>query len=91
MIPLRISDNRVQQTNQWRDTNMEPGKRAMRVYFVADDIQTGATRVKELGGEADLAQYPGMGWFATCRAPQGTRSAFGRTKPPLPPVADHPR
>ena len=30
-------------------TNMEPGKRGMRVYFDVDDINAGAARVKELG------------------------------------------
>src|SRR4051812_13996859 len=36
-------------------TNMEPGKRGMRPYFAVDDINDGAGRVKELGGEADEA------------------------------------
>src|SRR4051812_45990912 len=34
-------------------TNMEPGKRGTRSYFDVDDIQAGAARVKELGGEAN--------------------------------------
>src|SRR5204862_746709 len=33
-------------------TNMEPGKRGARAYFAVDDINAGAARVKELGGEA---------------------------------------
>ena len=53
-------------------TNMEPGKRGVRVYFDVDDINAGAARVKELGGEADDPMpVPGMGWFVTCRDPQG--------------------
>src|ERR1043165_9158108 len=34
-------------------TNMEPGKRGTRAYFDVDDINAGAARVRELGGEAD--------------------------------------
>ena len=53
-------------------TNMEPGKRGTRSYFLVDDINAGATRVKELGGEANDAQpVPNMGWFATCKDPHG--------------------
>ena len=53
-------------------TNMEPGKRGTRAYFSVDDINAGADRVRELGGEADQPMpVPGMGWFVTCRDPQG--------------------
>lgn len=53
-------------------TSMEPGKRGTRAYFDVDEINAGAARVKELGGEADepLA-VPGIGWFATCKDPHG--------------------
>ena len=34
-------------------TNMEPGKRGTRAYFDVDDINAGAARVRELGGEAN--------------------------------------
>jgi predicted enzyme related to lactoylglutathione lyase len=53
-------------------TNMEAGKRGARAYFSVDDVNAGAARVKELGGEADDPRpVPGMGWFATCKDPQG--------------------
>jgi uncharacterized protein len=53
-------------------TNMEPGKRGTRAYFDVDEINAGAARVKELGGEADEPQpVPGMGWFVTCKDTQG--------------------
>jgi predicted enzyme related to lactoylglutathione lyase len=53
-------------------TNMEPGKRGTRAYFLVDDINAGAARVKELGGEAnDPGPVPSMGWFATCKDPHG--------------------
>jgi predicted enzyme related to lactoylglutathione lyase len=53
-------------------TNMEPGKRGTRAYFDVEDVEAGAARVRELGGEADEPRpVPGMGWFSTCRDPQG--------------------
>ena len=53
-------------------TNMEPGKHGTRAYFDVDDINGGAARVKELGGEAgDPMPVPNMGWFATCKDPHG--------------------
>ena len=43
-------------------TNMEPGKRGTRAYFDVDEINAGAARVKELGGEANEPMaVPGMG------------------------------
>jgi len=33
--------------------NMAPGKRGTRAYFDVDDVNAGAARVRELGGEAD--------------------------------------
>jgi predicted enzyme related to lactoylglutathione lyase len=53
-------------------TNMEPGKRGTRAYFSVDEINAGAARVRELGGQAgDPMPVPGMGWFSTCTDPQG--------------------
>jgi uncharacterized protein len=53
-------------------TNMEQGKKGMRAYFLVDDINAGAARVKELGGEAnDPSPVPQMGWFSTCKDPHG--------------------
>ena len=66
-------------------TNMEPGKRGMRVYFDVDEINAGAARVKELGGEADEPRpVPGMGWFATCKDPQGTEFGLWQNDPSAP-------
>ncbi len=53
-------------------TNMEPGKKGMRAYFLVDEINAGAARVTELGGEAnDPSPVPQMGWFSTCKDPHG--------------------
>jgi predicted enzyme related to lactoylglutathione lyase len=63
-------------------TNMEQGKRGTRTYFDVDDINAGAARVKELGGEADEPMpVPSMGWFVTCRDPQGNEFGLWQTDP----------
>jgi hypothetical protein len=64
-------------------TNMEPGKRGIRPYFYVDDINAGAARVKELGGEAN-DPVPGMGWFATCRDPEGNEFGLWQNDPSAP-------
>jgi predicted enzyme related to lactoylglutathione lyase len=61
-------------------TNMEPGKQGTRAYFAVDDINAGAARVKELGGEAgDPQPVPSMGWFATCKDPHGNEFGLWQT------------
>jgi len=63
-------------------TNMEPGKQGTRAYFLVDDINAGAARVKELGGEADDPMpVPGMGWFSTSRDPQGNEFGLWQNDP----------
>ena len=52
--------------------SMEAGKRG--TLADVEDINAGAARVKELGGEADEAMpVPGMGWFLTCKDPARER------------------
>jgi predicted enzyme related to lactoylglutathione lyase len=66
-------------------TNMEPGKRGPRVYFDVDDINAGAARVTELGGEAgEPGPVPGMGWFAVCRDPEGNEFGLWQIDPSAP-------
>jgi predicted enzyme related to lactoylglutathione lyase len=66
-------------------TNMEPGKRGMRAYFDVDDINAGAARVRELGGEANEAMpVPNMGWFATCKDPHGNEFGLWQSDPSAP-------
>jgi uncharacterized protein len=66
-------------------TNMQPGKRGTRAYFDVDDINAGAARVKELGGEADQSMpVPGMGWFATCKDPHGNEFGLWQNDPSAP-------
>jgi predicted enzyme related to lactoylglutathione lyase len=55
-------------------------KRGTRVYFDVDDVNTGAARVRELGGEAgEGTPVPGMGWFAICKDPEGNEFGIWQT------------
>jgi len=66
-------------------TNMEPGKRGLRVYFDVADINAGAARVKQLGGEAgEVGPVPGMGWFAVCKDPAGNEFGLWQNDPSAP-------
>lgn len=57
----------------------------LRVYFDVDDIEAGASRVRELGGEADDAMpVPAMGWFAVCRDNSGNEFGLWQTDPSAP-------
>jgi uncharacterized protein len=68
-------------------TNMEPGKRGTRAYFDVEEINAGAARVKELGGEAgDPAPVPNMGWFAVCKDPHGNDFGLWQTDESAPDV-----
>lgn len=66
-------------------TNMEPGKRGTRAYFDVDDINAGASRIRELGGEADDPQpVPGMGWFVTASDTEGNKIGLWQIDPSAP-------
>ncbi len=70
--PSEYHMTRISESTGGAITNMEPGKRGTRPYFDVDDVNTGAARVKELGGQAsDPMPVPGMGWFAVCHDPHG--------------------
>ena len=60
-------------------TNMEPGKRGTRPYFAVDDINAGAARVNELGGQA-TSQCRFRAWAGSrpARTRTATNSASGR-------------
>jgi predicted enzyme related to lactoylglutathione lyase len=58
------------------------GKKGTRPYFDVDDINAGAARVAELGGESkDAMPVPGMGWFAICKDSEGNEFGLWQTDP----------
>jgi hypothetical protein len=60
-------------------------KKGIRPYFDVDDINAGAARVKELGGEAnDPMPVPNMGWFATCKDTIGNEFGLWQNDPSAP-------
>jgi predicted enzyme related to lactoylglutathione lyase len=64
----------------------EGSEHAARPYFSVDEINAGAARVRELGGQADDPQpVPGMGWFATCKDTEGTKFGLWQTDPNVSP------
>ncbi len=66
-------------------SDMEPGKRGARAYFDVDEIEAGAAKVRELGGESsDPMPVPGMGWFCTCSDPHGNEFGIWQTDPSAP-------
>jgi len=80
--PSEYHMTRIDENTGAAITNMEPSKRGTRAYFDVDDINTGAARVKELGGESDQAMpVPGMGWFVTCKDPHGNEFGLWQTDP----------
>jgi len=87
--PFEYHMTRISDTTGGAITDMEPGKQGLRVYFDVDDINAGAARVKELGGEAnEPGAVPGMGWFATCKDPHGNDFGLWQNDPAAPaPIA----
>ena len=78
--PSEYHMTRIDDTTGGAISNMEPGKRGTRAYFSVDDINAGAARVKELGGEAsDAMPVPSMGSFATCTDPHGNEFGLWQT------------
>ena len=70
--PFEYLMTRISEQTGGAITDMEPGKRGLRVYFDVDDINAGAARVRELGGNANEPRpIEGMGWFVTCEDLQG--------------------
>jgi uncharacterized protein len=80
--PSEYHMTRIDESSGAAVTNMEPGKRGTRPYFDVDDVNAGAARVKELGGQAgDPMPVPSMGWFVTCTDPHGNEFGLWQTDP----------
>jgi hypothetical protein len=83
--PSEYHMTRIDESQGAAITNMEPGKKGMRAYFSVDDINAGAARVNELGGQAgDPMPVPSMGWFSTCTDPQGNEFGLWQNDPSAP-------
>ena len=62
--------------------NPEGNADAIRVYFDVTDINQGAARVRELGGEAgDPMPVPGMGWFSVAKDTEGNEFGLWQNDP----------
>jgi len=58
----------------------DPGKRGTRSFFDVEDVNAGAARVRELGGEAGGAMpVPAMGWFVVCKDTEGNEFGLWQT------------
>jgi predicted enzyme related to lactoylglutathione lyase len=80
--PSEYHMTRISETTGAAISNSDPGKKGTRSYFDVEDINAGAARVKELGGEADEPMpVPGMGWFVTCKDPHGNEFGLWQTDP----------
>ena len=80
--PSEYHMTRLAETQGAAISNAEPGKRGSRAYFSVDDINAGAARVNELGGQADQPMpVPNMGWFVTCKDPHGNEFGLWQTDP----------
>jgi uncharacterized protein len=80
--PSEYLMTRLSETSGGAIFQAEGSERGPRVYFDVDDINTGATRVKELGGESDDPMpVPGMGWFATCTDSEGNKFGLWQNDP----------
>jgi uncharacterized protein len=66
-------------------TDMEPGKRGLRIYFDVDDINVSAGRVRELGGSSgEPRPVPHRGWFSVCKDTEGNEFALWQDDPAAP-------
>ena len=78
--PSEYHMTRIDETSGAAITNMEPGKRGTRPYFEVDDVNAGAARVNELGGEAgEPMPVPNMGWFVVCTDVEGNEFGLWQT------------
>jgi predicted enzyme related to lactoylglutathione lyase len=82
--PSEYHMTRISET-QGAAISEESGKKGTRAYFDVDDINAGAARVKELGGEAgEPMPVPSMGWFVTATDPNGNEFGLWQTDPSAP-------
>jgi predicted enzyme related to lactoylglutathione lyase len=81
--PMEEMDYRMANLGEGQGAAIYPdegGGPGLRVYFDTDDIEATIAKVRESGGEAEeKAPVPGMGWFASCRDPEGNAFSLWQT------------
>ena len=83
--PFEYHMTRIDDTTGAAIYAAEDGQRGLRPYFDVDDINAGAAKVRELGGEAgDALPVPQMGWFAECKDTEGNEFGLWQTDPAAP-------
>ena len=81
--PQEYSMTRVSDTSGAAVFPGDPG--AIRLYFDVEDINAGAAKLRELGGEADDPQpVPSMGWFVTGKDTEGNPIGLWQSDPSAP-------
>ena len=83
--PFEYHMTRIDETAGAAIYAAEGDQRGLRPYFDVDDINAGAARVRELGGDAgDALPVPQMGWFAQCKDTEGNEFGLLQTDPAAP-------
>jgi hypothetical protein len=81
--PVEYDMTRISDTAGAAVFPSDPG--AIRVYFDVDDINAGAAKLREAGGEADDPQpVPSMGWFVSGKDTEGNPIGLWQTDPSAP-------
>lgn len=64
----------------------QSGEQGPIVYFVTEDIDAAAAKVRDAGGEADDKQpIPEVGWFARCKDTEGNSFSLFQGDDSVPP------
>ena len=79
--PVDYRMTRISEQTGGAITNMEPGKHGMRVYFYVEDINAGAARVRELGGEANEPSPIPQAGYRPAETPTVMSPAYDPTSP----------
>ena len=75
--PMEGMDDGMARTADNEGAAIYPGEqRGLMVYYDVDGIDAHVAKVRDSGGSGDdKMPVPGMGWFATCKDPEG--NSFG--------------
>jgi uncharacterized protein len=83
--PVEYNMTRIDETTGAAIYPPEGDARGLRAFFDVDDINAGASKVRQLGGEAGEAMpVPQMGWFAICKDTEDNEFGLWQTDPSAP-------